>query len=64
MLRFAKRLFSNDIKNAIKTPLYPLHLELKGKMVEFAGYALPVQYEGIGIIKVLIINLIGTYVCS
>lgn len=27
-----------------KTPLYPLHLELEGRMVSFAGYLLPVQY--------------------
>ncbi len=27
-----------------KTPLYDLHLELGGKMVSFAGYAMPVQY--------------------
>ena len=26
------------------TPLYALHQELGGKMVPFAGYALPVQY--------------------
>lgn len=28
-----------------KTPLYDLHVELKGHMVPFAGYWLPVQYE-------------------
>lgn len=28
-----------------KTPLYDLHLELGGKIVPFAGYLLPVQYE-------------------
>lgn len=27
-----------------KTPLYDLHVELGGKMVEFAGYSMPVQY--------------------
>ena len=27
-----------------KTPLYDLHVELGGKMVPFAGYAMPVQY--------------------
>lgn len=27
-----------------KTPLYPLHLELGGKIVPFGGYLLPVQY--------------------
>lgn len=33
-----------------KTPLYDLHLELGGKIVPFAGYLLPVQYET-GVIK-------------
>ena len=28
-----------------KTPLYDMHLSLSGKMVPFAGYLLPVQYE-------------------
>ncbi|MEC9484116.1 MAG: glycine cleavage system aminomethyltransferase GcvT [Halomonas sp.] len=28
-----------------KTPLHDLHVELGGKMVEFAGYAMPVQYR-------------------
>ncbi|WP_368490924.1 glycine cleavage system aminomethyltransferase GcvT [Clostridium sp. BJN0013] len=28
-----------------KTPLYEKHLKYKGKMVPFAGYLLPVQYE-------------------
>jgi aminomethyltransferase len=30
-----------------KTPLYDMHLSLKGKIVPFAGYLLPVQYEGV-----------------
>ncbi|HOB35202.1 MAG TPA: glycine cleavage system aminomethyltransferase GcvT [Bacillota bacterium] len=30
-----------------KTPLYQEHLELNGKMVDFGGWALPVQYSGI-----------------
>ncbi|HAQ35276.1 MAG: glycine cleavage system protein T [Maricaulis sp.] len=29
------------------TPLHALHEELGGRMVPFAGYAMPVQYEGI-----------------
>ncbi len=28
----------------LKTPLYDLHVALGGKMVEFAGYSMPVQY--------------------
>ncbi len=34
----------------LKTPLYDTHVELKGKIVPFAGYLLPVQYET-GVIK-------------
>jgi aminomethyltransferase len=33
-----------------QTPLYALHLELGGKLVPFAGYAMPVQYPA-GILK-------------
>ena len=32
---------------AKKTPLYDIHLKLNGKMVEYAGYNLPVQYSSI-----------------
>ncbi len=31
---------------ALRTPLYDLHVALGGKMVDFAGYAMPVQYAG------------------
>ncbi len=34
----------------LKTPLYEVHLKYHGKMVPFAGYLLPIQYEE-GIIK-------------
>ena len=30
-----------------KTPLYEAHVKLGGKMVEFAGHMMPVQYSGI-----------------
>ncbi len=30
-----------------KTPLYDWHVELGGKVVDFAGYKLPVQFDGI-----------------
>lgn len=33
-----------------RTPLYDLHLSLGGKMVEFAGYEMPVQYPD-GVLK-------------
>lgn len=34
-----------------QTPLYPLHLKYNGKLIDFSGWELPVQYEGMGIIK-------------
>ena len=30
-----------------RTPIYEEHVALGGKMVDFCGYALPVQYSGI-----------------
>lgn len=33
--------------DARKTPLYDEHVKLGGKIVDFAGWALPVQYEGL-----------------
>ena len=35
---------SADNSNLLKTPLFTLHEELGGKMVPFAGYAMPVQF--------------------
>ena len=34
-----------------KTMFFDLHKSLGGKMVPFAGYELPVQYEGLGVLK-------------
>lgn len=34
-------------QNLLRTPLYALHLEAGARMVPFAGYEMPVQYEGI-----------------
>lgn len=34
-----------------QTPLYPMHLKYKGRMIHFGGWELPVQYDGVGIIK-------------
>ncbi|WP_312045828.1 glycine cleavage system aminomethyltransferase GcvT [Anaerotignum sp.] len=31
----------------LKTPLYHAHINAKGRMVEFAGFTLPVQYSGV-----------------
>lgn len=34
-----------------QTPLYPMHLKYNGKLIDFGGWELPVQYEGMGILK-------------
>lgn len=34
-----------------KTPLWQLHVDHGGKMVPFAGYDMPVQYDGMGVLK-------------
>ena len=41
---------SADLSDLKKTPLFNLHEELGGKMVPFAGYAMPVQYP-LGVMK-------------
>jgi len=35
------------MENLKKTPLYQVHVDAGGKMVDFGGWALPVQYSGI-----------------
>ncbi|NBG88039.1 glycine cleavage system aminomethyltransferase GcvT [Isachenkonia alkalipeptolytica] len=35
------------MENVKKTPLYEEHLNLEGKVVDFHGWALPIEYEGI-----------------
>ncbi len=35
------------MENAKKTPLYEEHIKAKGKVVDFHGWALPIEYEGI-----------------
>ena len=36
---------------SLKTPLWQMHKDLGGKMVPFAGYDMPVQYDGMGVLK-------------
>lgn len=38
---------AEDTENLRRTSLYSLHVELGARMVPFAGYSMPVQYEGI-----------------
>ena len=47
ILRALMTVIDQELK---QTPLHALHLELGGKMVPFAGYAMPVQYPA-GILK-------------
>lgn len=42
---------STETEKLEKTALYDFHLNLGGKIVPFAGYHLPVQYEGLGVLK-------------
>ena len=35
------------MSEATKTPFYQKHLDMKGKMVDFSGWMLPIQFEGI-----------------
>lgn len=44
------RAFSSDLQGLAHTALFDFHQELGGKMVPFAGYALPVQYPS-GVLK-------------
>ncbi len=37
--------------NALKTPFFEVHKELGGKMVDFAGYSMPVQYDKFGVMQ-------------
>ncbi|PIS26923.1 MAG: glycine cleavage system aminomethyltransferase GcvT, partial [bacterium (Candidatus Stahlbacteria) CG08_land_8_20_14_0_20_40_26] len=30
-----------------KTPFYEKHIEMGGRMVEFAGFYMPIQYKGV-----------------
>lgn len=43
------RLSSHGHTKAVKTPLYDLHLKYGGKVVDFAGFLLPVQYSDLGV---------------
>eukprot|EP00002_Diphylleia_rotans_P032832 TRINITY_DN692_c0_g1_i1.p1 TRINITY_DN692_c0_g1~~TRINITY_DN692_c0_g1_i1.p1 ORF type:complete len:418 (+),score=112.16 TRINITY_DN692_c0_g1_i1:57-1310(+) len=41
----AKRLYGDSTKELHKTPLYEAHVQHGGKIVDFEGWALPVQYK-------------------
>ena len=35
------------MSNSQKTPLYDEHIKLGARMVDFAGWVMPIQYEGL-----------------
>ena len=45
----------------LKTPLYDVHVKAKGKIVPFAGYLLPVQYEGVIAEHMCVRNDVGLF---
>lgn len=44
-----------------KTALYDEHVKLKGKIVDFAGWMLPVQYEGLAVEHAACRNSVGLF---
>ena len=44
-----------------KTVLYDKHIALNGKMVPFAGYLMPVQYEGVNIEHLHVRSSVGLF---
>ena len=38
---------ANNSEHLMQTPLHDLHVKLGGKMVGFAGYDMPIQFEGV-----------------
>ena len=46
------------MKNTI---LFDKHLEFNGKMVPFAGYNMPVQFEGVNIEHLKVRNSVGIF---
>lgn len=45
----------------IKTPFYDYHVELGARMVEFAGYSMPVQFKGIQTEHLAVRNNVGLF---
>jgi len=44
-----------------KTALHDIHEELKAKMIDFAGYMMPVQYEGVNIEHITVKKNVGVF---
>lgn len=39
------------MSNSKRTPLYDAHVKVGGKVVDYAGWEMPVQYEGLGLVE-------------
>ena len=44
-----------------KTPLYDYHLRYDAKLVDFAGFLMPIQYEGVSIEHNCVKNSVGVF---
>ena len=44
-----------------KTPLYDIHVSLGAKLVDFAGFLMPIQYEGVSIEHNCVKNNVGVF---
>ena len=44
-----------------KTSLHEIHKDLNAKMIDFAGYMMPVQYEGVNIEHINVKNNVGVF---
>lgn len=52
---------SHSSQPAVKTPFYQYHVDAGGKIVEFAGFLMPVQYKGIQAEHLAVRNNIGLF---
>ena len=50
---------SQKIFRMKKTALHDIHEELNAKMIDFAGYMMPVQYEGVNIEHITVKKNVG-----
>ena len=44
-----------------KTPLYDLHVNYGAKLVDFAGFLMPIQYEGVSVEHNCVKNNVGVF---
>ena len=45
----------------MKTALYDLHISLGAKLVDFAGFLMPIQYEGVSAEHNCVKNNVGVF---